>query len=227
MSASVSEDGMATQAEMVSAVHAGDIEKVRALLQTDSSLATAKDERGVPALMHAYYRGRRDIADVILNSRSDLDIFEATASGRAQLVSEILDRDPAQSKAWSADGFTALHFASFFNQPTIARELVRRGADVAAVSMNPMEVTPLHSAAAAHATEIVRMLVESDAPVNAKQHGGWTALHAAADNGDEEMIKILLQHGADPLAQNDDGKTPAQIAQLKGRDKVLQLLSAA
>jgi len=227
MSASGSEDGMANQTEMISAVHAGDVERVKTLLQSDPSLATAKDERGVSALMHAYYRGRREIADIILDSRSDLNIFEATASRRAQLVSEILDRDPAQAKAWSADGFTPLHFACFFNQPTIARELVRRGADVAAVSMNPMEVTPLHSAAAAHATEIVRMLVESDAPVNAKQHGGWTALHAAADNGDEEMIKILLQHGADPLAQNDDGKTPAQIAQLKGRDKALQILSAA
>lgn len=218
---------MPNQSDVLSAVHAGDIEKVRALLQSDSLLASAKDERGVSALMHAYYRGRRDIADVILTSRPDLDIFEATASGRAELVSKILDGDPGQAKAWAADGFTALHFASFFNQPTIAHELVRRGADVAAVSMNPMEVTPLHSAAAAHATEIVRMLVESDAPVNAKQHGGWTALHAAADNGDEEMIKILLQHGANPLAQNDDGKTPAQIAQLKGREKALEILSAA
>lgn len=218
---------MANQAEVILAVHAGDIEKVQALLQLDPALASVKDERGVSALMHAYYRGRRDIADLILGSRSSLDIFEATASGRAQVVSEILDHDPAQAQAWSADGFTALHFSSFFNQPLIARELVRRGADVAAVSMNPMEVTPLHSAAAAHATEIVRMLVESDAPVNAKQHGGWTALHAAADNGDEEMIKILLQHGADLLAQNDDGKTPAQIAQLKGRERALHLLSAA
>ena len=218
---------MAIGSDVVSAVHAGDLEKVRALLQADSTLSSAKDERGVSALMHAYYRGRRDIGDVILNSRSDLDIFEATASGRAHTISELLDRDPTQVKSWSADGFTALHFASFFNQPTIARELVRRGADVAAVSMNPMEVTPLHSAAAAKATEIVRMLVESGAPVNVKQHGGWTPLHAAADNGDEEMIKILLQQGADPLAQNDDGKTPAQIAQLKGRDKALQLLSAA
>lgn len=218
---------MASQSEVISAIQAGDVDQVRALLQADPALAGAKDQRGISALMHAYYRGRREIADLILATRSDLDIFEATASGREHIVSEILHRDPAQAKAWSADGFTALHFASFFNQPAIARELVRRGADVAAVSMNPMEVTPLHSAAAAHATEIVRMLVESDAPVNAKQHGGWTALHAAADNGDEEMIKILLQHGADPLAQNDDGKTPAQIAQLRGRDKAFQLLSAA
>ncbi len=218
---------MASQTDLISAVHAGDIDRVKAHLQTDPALATAKDERGVSAVMHAYYRGRGDIAELILGSRSDFDIFEATASGRAQLVSEILDRDPGQAKTWSGDGFTPLHFASFFNQPTIARELVRRDADVAAVSMNPMEVTPLHSAAAAHAIEIVRMLVESDAPINAKQHGGWTALHAAADNGDEEMIKILLQHGADPLLQNDDGKTPAQIAQLKGRDNAFQLLSAA
>ena len=218
---------MATHAEVIAAIHGGEVEKVKALLQADPSLASAKDERGVSALMHAYYRGRRDIADVILNARTDLDVFEAATSGQAQRVSEILDRDVAQAKAWSADGFTALHFAAFFNQPTIARELVRRGADVAAVSMNPMEVTPLHSAAAAHTTEIVRMLVESDAPVNAKQHGGWTALHSAADNGDLEMIKILLEHGADRLTQSDDGKTPAQIAQLKGRDQALQLLSVA
>ena len=218
---------MVTHADIIAAVHTGEIDKIKAVLQADPALALAKDERGVSALMHAYYRGRPDIAELLLTARADLDVFEAAASGRAQTVSEILDRDAGQAKAWSVDGFTALHFAAFFNQPTIARELVRRGADVDAVSMNPMEVTPLHSAAAAHATEIVRMLAESDAPVNAKQHGGWTALHAAADYGDEEMIKILLEHGADPLTQNDDGKTPAQIAQLKGRDKALQLLSVA
>jgi ankyrin repeat protein len=164
---------------------------------------------------------------VILNSRSELDIFEAVAVGRTESVTAILDRDSAQARAWSPDGFTPLHFAAFFNQPTIPRELVRRGADVAAVSMNPLEVTPLHSAAAARAADIVHMLVESDAPVNAKQHGGWTALHAAADNGDEKMVRILLQHGADPLVHNDEGKTPAQMAQLKGREDVLKLLSAA
>ncbi len=218
---------MGTRSDVIAAVQAGDIEKVRSLIQADAALASVRDERGVSALMHAYYRGRKDIAEFILNSRSDLDIFEAVASGHARTVSAMLDRDPAQAKIWSADGFTPLHFAAFFVQQAIARELVRRGADVAAVSMNPMEVTPLHSAAAARATEIVSMLLESGAPVNRKQHGGWTALHAAADNGDEEMIKILLQHGADRLAQNDDGKTPANIAQLKGRGAAFKLLSAA
>ena len=218
---------MPTQADVIAAVHGGDVEKIKSLIQGDPSLASAKDERGVSALMHAYYRGRKDIAEVILNSRPDLDIFESVAAGREDSVATILARDASQANSWSGDGFTPLHFAAFFNQPAIARELIGGGADAAAVSMNPMEVTPLHSAAAAHATEIVRMLVESGATVNARQHGGWTALHAAADNGDEEMVKILLQHGADPLAQNDDGKTPAQIAQMKGRVEVLKLLPAS
>jgi uncharacterized protein len=218
---------MVSQPDVIAAVHAGDVDAVKRSLQADPALASAKDERGVSALMHAYYRGRKDIAELILNSRSDLDIFEAVAAGRAEAVSATLDRNPAQANTWSADGFTPLHFASFFGQPETARELVRRGADVSAVSMNPMEVTPLHSAAAAHATEIVRMLLESGAPVNAKQHGGWTALHAAADNGDTEMIKMLLQHGADPVMQNDDGKTPANVAQVKGRTEALKVLSAA
>ncbi len=218
---------MPTQSDVISAVHGGDIEKIKSLLHADSSLAASRDERSVSALMHAYYRGRKDIAELFLNSRSDLDIFETIVAARADSVTAILARDPGQATNWSGDGFTPLHFAAFFNQPAIARELIGSGADAGAVSMNPMEVTPLHSAAAARATEIVRLLVEHGAPVNAKQHGGWTALHAAADNGDEDMVKILLQHGADPLAQNDDGKTPAQIAQLKGRVEALKLLSAA
>lgn len=218
---------MSSSSEIIAAVHAGDAEKVRSLLHSDGSLALAKDERGVSALMHSYYRGRKDLADIILGSRSDLDIFEGVASGKAEKVSQILDRDPSQAKSWSADGFTPLHFAAFFNQPSIARELVRRGADVGVASMNPMEVTPLHSAAAARANEIVRLLLEKGAAVNARQHGGWTALHAAADSGNREMVKTLLRHGADPRAQNDQGKTSAQLAREKQHTEVAELLARA
>ncbi len=218
---------MPAPSDLLAAVHAGDMEKIKSWLQGDPSLAAARDERGVSALMHAYYRGRKDIAEIILNSRSELDIFESVAAGRGDSVATILAGDRAEANNWSGDGFTPLHFAAFFNQPEIARELIARGADAAAVSMNPMEVAPLHSAAAARAIEIVRCLLEAGSPVNARQQGGWTALHGAADNGDEEMVKVLLQHGADPLAQNDDGKTPAQIAQLKGRVEALKLLSVA
>ena len=215
---------MSSQADVISAVQAGDIDIVRELLQTDASLAAARDAGGVSALMHAYYRGRKDIADLLLNSRSDLDIFEATAAGKTEKVSEILASDAGSAKSWSGDGFTALHFAAFFGRSAIALELIRGGAEIAAVAKNAMKVTPLHSAAAAHSSEIVRLLVENGAPPNVQQEGGWTPLHEAAQIGDKEMVKVLLEHGADPRMRSNDGKTAADMARAKGHDEIAKLL---
>jgi ankyrin repeat protein len=215
---------MAPEASVIAAVQSGDVAAVRQMLQADKSAASAKDANGVSAVMHAYYRGRREIADALIAAKPELDIFEATAAGNAERVSQILKRDPGAAKGFSADGFTALHFAAFFNRPAIARDLVRHGADVAAVAQNPMKVMPLHSAAAAHSREIVGLLLASGAPPNARQHGGWTALHEAAQIGDIEMMRDLLSHGADSSARNDDGKTSADMAEAKGHKEVLKML---
>jgi ankyrin repeat protein len=216
---------VANHSDVIAAVQSGDAAKLKQLLSGDPALAAAKDSNGISALMHALYRRQQEIADLLLAHNSDLNIFEATAAGKPESVSENLKKDPQAAKKYSADGFTALHFAAFFNQPAIACDLVRHGADVAAVAKNTMKVTPLHSAAAAHSREIVRLLLEQGAPADAKQQGGWTALHAAAENGDTEMVRDLLQHQADALARNDDGKTPADMAEAKGHQKVVELLS--
>lgn len=216
---------LTTHADVIAAVQSGNIAAIRKMLQDGPSLVQAKDANGISAVMQAFYSRRAEIADLLIAAKPDLDIFEATAAGKADRVSEILRRHSGDSKSWSADGFTALHFAAFFNKPEIARTLIQHGADVSAASHNAMNVTPLHSAAAAHAGEIVRLLLEKGAPVNARQQGGWTALHAAAQNGDAEMVRDLLQHGADPRARNDDGKAPADVAAEKSHGEIVRLLS--
>ena len=216
---------MPTHADVIAAVQAGDAAKIRSLLHDDPALAAAKDANGVSALMFAFYYRRSEIADLLLAQKSDLDIFEATAAGKADKVSEILNRDPEATKGWSPDGFTALHFAAFFNRLEIAKILLDQKADTSAVAKNPMKVTPLHSAAAAHSGSIVRMLLENGAPPNARQEGGWTPLHEAAQIGDMDMVKVLLNHGADPQAKSNDGKTPAEMAQAKGHAEIVMLLS--
>jgi len=190
-------------------------------------LASAKDASGVSALMYAFYYRQPEVADLLLGSKSELDIFEATAAGKTDRVAEILQLDRDAANYYSCDGFTPLHFAAFFDRPDIARDLIGHGAKVAAVAKNTMKVTPLHSAAAAHSREIVRLLLEQGAPVDARQQGGWTALHEAAQAGDPEMVGDLLRHRADPAARNDEGKSPEDLAQAKGREEVSKLLAIA
>ena len=216
---------MPTHADVIAAVQSGDAGEIRSLLQDEPSLAAAKDANGVSALMFAFYYRRSEIADLLLAAKPDLDIFEATAASKADQVSEILKRDPEAITRWSADGFTALHFAAFFNRPEIAAILLDQKADTSAVAKNPLKVTPLHSAAAAHSGSIVRMLLENGATPNARQEGGWTPLHEAAQIGDMNMVKSLLDHGADPLAKSNDGKTPVEMAQAKGHAEIVELLS--
>lgn len=218
---------MPTQADVIAAVQAGDAAKIRGLLQDDPSLAAAKDANGVSALMFAFYYRRSEIADLLLAAKPDLDIFEATAAGKDDTVSEILKKDPEAGKRWSPDGFTALHFAAFFNSLEIAKILLSHKAENSAVAKNPMKVTPLHSAAAAHNARVVRMLLENGASPNVRQEGGWTPLHEAAQIGDMEMVKSLLEHGADPQAKSNDGKTPAEMAQAKGHAEIVKLLTGS
>ena len=200
----------------------GDMDGLRRLLEDDPACAEARDANGVSLLMHALYRGRRDLANLIV-SKKTLDIFEASSLGRLDRLRQ-LTPDSAAVQSRSADGFTALHFACFFGQPECARLLIESGAAVDAVAANPTKVMPLHSAASARNLEAARLLLAHGAPPNARQQYGWAPIHAAAQNGDRAMVDLLLQYGADSKLANDEGKTPAAVAREKGHQEIAALL---
>lgn len=217
---------MSAQA-VVAAVQSGNVEQLKELLAQDRSLGTARDGSGVSALMHALYRQRKDMVDVLRGTGLEFDVFEATSMGRSDLVEEMVERDPRLANARSGDGFTPLHFAAFFGHESVARVLLEHHADAGAVANNPMKVMPLHSAAAGRNMAIVRALLEHGAPVNAKQERGYTALHEAAQQGNQMMVDLLLKYGANPNAKNDDGITADQLAQEKGHADIAERLRAA
>ena len=219
-------DRVATSADVLAAVKAGNAGRLEALLVQDRSLASSRDEAGVSAILHARYRSRMDMIELLLACHPHLDIFEAAALGRTQVVDARLDEDPAAARAFSSDGFTALHLAAFFAQPEVVAVLLQRGADPGAVAKNVTAVTPLHSAAAGHNLEVSRLLLMQGADANARQQGGWTALHEAALHGDIAMARLLLARGASPQAASDDGTTPLQLAADKGRTAIVELLRA-
>jgi ankyrin repeat protein len=197
------------------AIRAGDLPALENLLTAEPGQAEARD-KGISALLTALYHGQpvaaEKIRQTLRSTGTGLDVFEAAAVGDCDRLRALLGADPARARAFSADGFTALHLACFFNQPDACRLLLDAGAPVAVAAENLSRVHPLHSAAAVPSAEIVTLLLEHGAAVDSTQHGGWTALMAAAKHGDRASVAALLAAGADPGARSDDGSTAGELA---------------
>lgn len=213
----------ATQ-DMLEAVKAGDVTKVKALLESDPALVNARDESGNSAILLAVYYGRKNVVEAVLARDPGLNIFEAAAVGDVDRVVALTEDDPDRVNAFSHDGFTPLGLASFFGHKDAVETLLEQGAEVNVTSQNKMKVMPLHSAVANRHVGIAEVLLTHGADVNAAQQDGFTPLHEAAQNGQEDMVALLLAHAANVDAKKDDGQTPLAIALAEGHDVVADLL---
>jgi ankyrin repeat protein len=181
-------------------IWAGDVDAVRSAVGDDPSAAAARDEKGLSAVRAALYAHHQDVADVLLEAKPELDVFDAAAAGDVARLTELLDGDAGLAGAWSEDGYTPLHFAAFFDQGKALRLLLDRGADVGAVARNAMLVQPLHSAVAARSIEGVAALLVAGADPNARQEGGFTPLMGAEQHEDADMVRLLVDHHAEESA---------------------------
>ena len=150
-------------------------------------------------LLLALYRGDAAAVEELRTSGGDLDVFEAAALGELDALGRVLADDPAQARAWSDDGFTALHYAAFFGHARAAQLLIDGGADLEAPARNEefaLDARPLHSASAGRRHEVCRVLLEAGADPNATEHGDFTPLRQAEQNADSELVALLRQYGA-------------------------------
>jgi hypothetical protein len=158
-------------------------------------------------------------------------ILRAAKDGDVSLAKALLERG-SDINAIDGDGLTALMHAAWQGNEAMVELLVKAGADasvkdrngVTALSLacdapNPRIINLLleHDKAKGAAvllevckkdsTEMVKMLVENGADVNARDEDGATPLMFLAAAGELELIKLLLQKGAQINARDNKGVT--------------------
>lgn len=73
-------------------------------------------------------------------------------------------------------------------------------------------------------SDILRMLGEANATLDARDANGQTALHHAVNEGLTETVKVLIELGADPKTRSVEYGTAAECAERKGHAEIATYL---
>jgi uncharacterized protein len=213
-----------SSAELFEAIRVGNPPRVKSLLDSDPSLAFAKNDSGVSAVLMSVYTGQYEIRDLLLARGAGLELHDAAAVGNLERIRQFVEKDPALAKSFSPDGFPLVALASVFGHLPVARYLAERGADVNAPATNASGYNALTGAVASGHTEIVKWLLENGADPNYRYGPGYSPLLTAAANGHLEIVQLLLAHGADPHATSNDGKSALSLASERTHSAVADYL---
>lgn len=114
-----------------------------------------------------------------------------------------------------------LMLASLKGLTQLCKQLISKDADV-----NKPGWTPLHYAATNAHLEIMSVLLENHAYIDAASPNGTTPLMMAAQYGTPSAVKLLLEAGADPLLKNVQNLTAIDFAQRASQQESAEIIAA-
>lgn len=122
----------------------------------------------------------------------------------------------------SAQDESPLMLAALQGQLALCTQLIAKGADI-----NKTGWTPLHYAATHGHLDVMRLLLENHAYIDAASPNGSTPLMMAAQYGTDDAVKLLLDEGADPMLKNQKSLTAIDFAQIANRSATVEMVSVA
>ena len=186
-----------TAEDFIVAVKFDDVNTVQALLKKGIDVNAGEPVRGETAMMIAL-------------RENSMQVFNA-----------LLEYPNTQLEVRANNGDTALMLASYLNNLPAVNRLIAAGAKI-----NQTGWTALHYAAAVGNTEIMLVLLNKSAHVDAKSPNKTTPLMMAVRSGDTNAVQVLLDKGADLKLINDLNLTALDFAIQLEKKEIAILLSA-
>lgn len=182
--------------DFFTAIKRDDPRTIATLLQRGFD-SNVKDPKGVPGLLLALQEPSPKAAQVLI------------------------DWPKTKVELRNAHDESPLMMASLKGQTDVVRRLIARDADV-----NKPGWTALHYAATHGHTEIMTLLLDNHAYIDADAPNGNTPLMMAAFFGTPSAVKLLLEAGADPLLRNKGGQNAIDLANRAERKESADLIAA-
>ena len=168
----------------------------------------AQDDIGRTPLHLSSQDGQVEAAQILLEHGADTearDNQDASPLERASMqghveVAQLLLKHGADANTKDNKGRTPLHLVSHVGHVEAARVLLEHGVDVNA--QNADHATPLHLACGRtfnleERIELVRLLVQYDSDIHARDKKGHTPFMTATEHINFEIMELLLEYGAE------------------------------
>ena len=136
---------------------------------------------------------------------------------------EVLAKHPKVNlNVRNAHGESALMLLSLKGQLPLAKLLISREADI-----NHPGWTALHYAATGGHADIIQLLLDQSAYIDAESPNGSTPLMMAARYGNLKSVQLLIEEGADVLIKNQLGLSALDFAKQGNRSDTVAALEGA
>jgi ankyrin repeat protein len=154
--------------------------------------------------------------NLVEETRGDTGLILALREDSNKVFNILLNTPGVDLEMRAKNGDTALMIASYKGNVAAVKALLAKEAEV-----NNQGWTALHYAASIGNDDIVRMLLEASAYIDAESPNSTTPLMMAAGAGRVTTVKLLLDEGADATLKNNIGMTALDFAQQASQTFVL------
>ena len=158
--------------------------------------------------------------NTIDEERGDTALILAVREDAAKVIDLLLQNKDVKLDARSRNGDTALMLAAYKNKPALVRALLDKGAEP-----NQTGWTALHYAATVGNNDIVQLLLDRSAYIDAESPNQTTPIMMAARGGHILTVKLLLDEGADVTLKNGAGMTAIDFAKAGGFNDIVEGLT--